>query len=95
MSLASSGAALPQTSYQSRNRVPWIGHRIDATHTAPIVVAWLESGSPTQPNATQQAAMESASVLAEEAVELERVSSTLSVLTFTMQRESVFHVQFE
>jgi hypothetical protein len=71
-----------------------VGHRIDATHTAPIV-AWLESGSPTQPNATQQAAMESASVLAEEAVELERVSSTLSVLTSTMQRESVFHVQFE
>jgi hypothetical protein len=65
-----------------------VGHRIDATHTAPIVVAWLESGSPTQPNATQQAAMESASVLAEEAEELERVSSTL-------QRESVFHVQFE
>ena len=50
------------------------------THTAPIV-AWLEAGSPTEPNATQQAAMESASQLANETVELgEKNGTFLSAL---------------
>ena len=70
-----------------------IGHRIDANHTAPIN-AWVKEGSPLYPSPAQQQAMLNASQIAEERVAVIKVAPGLSAIVFTMQPDSVFHVQF-
>tara|TARA_B110000208_G_C11762750_1_gene427527 strand:+ start:70 stop:1821 length:1752 start_codon:yes stop_codon:yes gene_type:complete len=70
-----------------------IGHRIDANHTAPIN-AWVKEGSPDYPTAAQQEAMMNASQLATESIVVAKVAPGLSAIVFTMQPDSVFHLQF-